>query len=156
VTGLTHFGRRVVHGFWKGCSRILAAVWRTDFGSELRLERRIERRPCILMPSEMPETEEPVVCVRGYVLEPREVTMLVSLKKAGVASAGLAMLATASLAQPAPSPGPVKPPPPTENPSGKSIVINPTDEECKRGWEPSMRWTKEQFNDFCGKLGASK
>ena len=82
--------------------------------------------------------------------------MLQFFGRAAVATVALALLGVAWQAQPAPSPGPVKPPPPTENPSGKSIVINPTEEECKRGWNPSMRWTKEQFSDFCGKLGTSK
>jgi hypothetical protein len=75
--------------------------------------------------------------------------------RAAMASTGLVLLSAASFAQAVPSPGPVKPPSPTERP-GKSIVINPTEEECKRGWQPSTRWTKEQFDDFCGKLGTSK
>jgi hypothetical protein len=85
-----------------------------------------------------------------------ELTMSLFFARAAVATAGLVLLCTASLAQPTPAPGPVKPPPPVENPAGKGIVLNPTDEECKRGWSPSLRWTKEQFNDFCGKLGTSK
>ena len=78
------------------------------------------------------------------------------LGRAALASAGLTLFAAASLGQSVPSPGPIKPPPRVENPKGKSIVINPTEQECKRGWNPSMRWTKEQFHDFCGKMGTSK
>ena len=82
--------------------------------------------------------------------------MSLFLDRTAVATAGLVLLSAASLAQRVPSPGPVKPPPPVENPAGKGIVANPTEEECLRGWNPSLRWTKEQFNDFCGKLGAAK
>ena len=39
---------------------------------------------------------------------------------------------------------------------GGTIVVNPTQEECKRGWSAQMRWTKEQFDAFCARLGASK
>ncbi len=39
---------------------------------------------------------------------------------------------------------------------GATIVINPTEQECSKGWSPDMKWTKEQFDDFCGKLRPSK
>ncbi|HET6928516.1 MAG TPA: hypothetical protein VFI48_16830 [Hyphomicrobiaceae bacterium] len=39
---------------------------------------------------------------------------------------------------------------------GGTIVVNPTQEECKRGWSAQMRWTKDQFDAFCARLGASK
>jgi hypothetical protein len=39
---------------------------------------------------------------------------------------------------------------------GGTIVVNPTQDECKRGWSAQMRWTKEQFEAFCTRLGASK
>ena len=78
------------------------------------------------------------------------------LGRAAAAMVGILLLTGTSLAQLLPSPGPVKPPPPVENPVGKGIVINPTEDECRRGWDPSLKWTKEQFNDFCGKLGSSK
>lgn len=39
---------------------------------------------------------------------------------------------------------------------GGTIVVNPTQEECKRGWSAQLRWTKDQFDAFCARLGASK
>lgn len=58
---------------------------------------------------------------------------------------------------PAPTPGPTNPvqPNPQAQP-GATIVINPTIDECQRGWNPGLRWTQEQFREFCTKLGASK
>jgi hypothetical protein len=58
---------------------------------------------------------------------------------------------------PAPSPGPTNPIPPNPQAQpGATIVINPTTDECRRGWDASMRWTQDQFREFCTKLGASK
>jgi hypothetical protein len=74
-----------------------------------------------------------------------------------ITGALLVCCCSVALAQNAPSPGPTNPAPP--NPQGKegaTIVINPTAEECKRGWDPSTKWTKEQFDRFCTSLGASK
>jgi len=50
-------------------------------------------------------------------------------------------------------------PPSQANPQtkpGGTIVVNPTQEECKRGWSAQMRWTKDQFDAFCARLDASK
>ena len=47
----------------------------------------------------------------------------------------------------------------SENPQtkqGGTIVVNPTEAECKRGWSGDLRWTHEQFQEFCEKLNASK
>jgi len=64
---------------------------------------------------------------------------------------------SASIAQSTPSPGPTNPVPPNpQAKSGATIVVNPTADECKRGWDPGMKWTKEQFDQFCRRLGASK
>jgi len=58
---------------------------------------------------------------------------------------------------PSPAPGPTNPVPPNPQAQpGATIVINPTNDECSKGWSPSMRWTQEQFREFCSKLGASK
>jgi hypothetical protein len=67
----------------------------------------------------------------------------------------------ASLGQgaPSPQPGPTNPTPPPGNPQaqpGATIVINPTVEECRQGWNSSMKWSKEQFDHFCATLQASK
>jgi hypothetical protein len=50
-------------------------------------------------------------------------------------------------------------PPSTDNPQtkrGGTIVVNPTDDGCKRGWNADMRWTQEQFRQSCAKLNTSK
>lgn len=39
---------------------------------------------------------------------------------------------------------------------GATIIINPTHEECALGWNSSLKWSKEQFDDFCHKLNTSK
>jgi hypothetical protein len=67
------------------------------------------------------------------------------------------LMSASSSAQSTPTPGPTNPTPPNpQSKSGATIVINPTTEECRRGWDASMKWTKEQFDQFCARLGASK
>ena len=39
---------------------------------------------------------------------------------------------------------------------GADAVINPTTEECRKGWDPGLRWTKEQFEEFCARMKAAK
>ena len=72
----------------------------------------------------------------------------------------LAASVGAGLGQGAPSPGPTNPTsPPSGNPQaqpGATIVINPTVDECRKGWDRSSKWTKEQFERFCTALRASK
>jgi hypothetical protein len=36
------------------------------------------------------------------------------------------------------------------------LVINPTTEECKKGWEAAMKWSKEQFEQLCAQMRAAK
>ena len=69
----------------------------------------------------------------------------------------LVVATLAASAQTAPTPGPTNPtqPNPQAQP-GATIVINPTQQECSKGWSPDMKWTKAQFDDFCGKLKAAK
>jgi len=57
-------------------------------------------------------------------------------------------------ATPGPTPGPTNPNSQTK--PGATIVVNPTEEECRKGWDPTLRWTKEQFEQFCAQLNASK
>ena len=80
-----------------------------------------------------------------------------------VAWAVWSAMQTALVAQgvPAPgSPGPTNPTPPaTTNPlahPGATIVINPTIDQCNAGWSPSLRWTAEQFAQFCVEMRSSK
>lgn len=61
-------------------------------------------------------------------------------------------------AQTSPTPGPTNPAPQT-NPlakPGADLVINPTQDECKKGWRPGLKWTKQQFEAFCTDLRTSK
>jgi hypothetical protein len=64
---------------------------------------------------------------------------------AAIAAAFVLTMGTA-IAQPA------SPPKPETNPqskSGATIVVHPTEDECRKGWNASLRWTKEQFEAFC-------
>lgn len=73
----------------------------------------------------------------------------------GLATALLLTGTAVALAQN--TPGPINPN--TANPQtkqGGTIVVNPTEVECQKGWNPTLRWTKEQFEEFCSKLGTSK
>ncbi len=73
----------------------------------------------------------------------------------------LALGPSASFAQgtPSPQPGPTNPTSPPDNPQaqpGATILISPTLEECRQGWNSSMKWSKEQFDRFCTMHLASK
>ena len=82
---------------------------------------------------------------------------LPSFRPAICAMALLLALPTAALAQNSPGPGPTNPVPPfQENQPGLTMVINPTIEECRRGWNETVKWTREEFQKFCNQLGASK
>ena len=66
--------------------------------------------------------------------------------------------ATQGQAQKAPTPGPTNPAPPP-NPlakPGTDLVINPTANECRKGWRPGLKWTKKQFETFCREMRTSK
>ena len=68
-------------------------------------------------------------------------------------------LATLLMAQgaPSPSPGPTNPVPPAPQAKpGADLVINPTTDECQRGWDQSMKWSKEQFDGLCAQMKAAK
>lgn len=61
-------------------------------------------------------------------------------------------------AQTSPTPGPTNPTPapnPLSKP-GTDLVINPTNEECQKGWRPGLKWTQEQFEAFCTQMKTSK
>jgi hypothetical protein len=63
-------------------------------------------------------------------------------------------LTTTALAQ-TQAPGPTNPTNPQAQP-GATMLINPTEQECREGWNSSLKWTKEQFDEFCSKLRASR
>ena len=74
-----------------------------------------------------------------------------------IAIFGLILAANICQAQSPPSPGPTNPVPPQSEPNSKTtIVINPTDEECRRGWDEKLRWTRAEFESFCTRLQTSK
>jgi hypothetical protein len=61
-------------------------------------------------------------------------------------------------AQTSPSPGPTNPNP-APNPAlkpGTDLVINPTTEECQKGWQEGSKWSKDQFDSFCTQIKTSK
>jgi hypothetical protein len=66
--------------------------------------------------------------------------------------------ATALFGQGTPAPGPTNPnpKPPADAKPGKDLVANPTTEECNRGWNANLKWTKEQFEQFCATMRAAK
>lgn len=47
-------------------------------------------------------------------------------------------------------------PPQTKAPGSTTIVINPTQAECQQGWNANLKWTKDQFDQFCSTLSKSK
>jgi hypothetical protein len=74
------------------------------------------------------------------------------------ATAVAAMLLTeVATAQSPPTPGPTRPPITLPAPKpGDNIVINPTIEQCQQGWRPGLKWTKQQFDEFCAQFKISK
>lgn len=61
----------------------------------------------------------------------------------------LAMALSAAEAQTAP-------PAQTKQPGQKSMVVNPTQAECQKGWSSNLKWTKPEFDRFCATLNKSK
>jgi hypothetical protein len=56
-----------------------------------------------------------------------------------------------------PSRGSTNPQPPASvTKPGSDLVVNPTDAECKKGWDASLKWTKEQFETHCATMRAAK
>jgi hypothetical protein len=74
------------------------------------------------------------------------------------ATAGLCIsVASAIVAQTSPLPGPAAPPKSLPVPKGgENLVLNPTIDECRAGWRPGVKWTKEQFAQFCRQMEISK
>ena len=67
----------------------------------------------------------------------------------------LTLCATISLAQTTPKEINPTAPNPQAKP-GATMVINPTEDECQKGWNASLKWTKDQFEQFCTLLKAAK
>jgi hypothetical protein len=88
--------------------------------------------------------------------------MVTTTTKLGVSLIFWAAIACTILAQAPPAPGPTVPGPTTPEKSlpvpkgGENIVINPTGAECKAGWRPGLRWTREEFDAFCRQFEISK
>src|SRR5687767_1706714 len=75
-------------------------------------------------------------------------TVLRSIFTRCAIAAAVALCATASVAQTTPGQTDPTLPNPQAKP-GVTMVINPTEEECKKGWNSNLKWTKEQFDQFC-------
>jgi hypothetical protein len=75
-----------------------------------------------------------------------------------VGAMALVVFAGTAIYAQGPTPGPTNPnpPPQAETKPGKDLVVNPTTEECKQGWSANMKWTKEQFEQFCAQMKAAK
>jgi hypothetical protein len=83
--------------------------------------------------------------------------MVTTATKLGVSAVIWAGTACTLLAQTAPAPGPTVPPKSLPVPkAGDNIVLNPTVAECKAGWRPGLRWTREEFEAFCRQFKISK
>jgi hypothetical protein len=39
---------------------------------------------------------------------------------------------------------------------GHDLAINPTPQECKKGWEAAVKLTKEQFGQLCAQMQAAR
>jgi hypothetical protein len=77
-----------------------------------------------------------------------------SVRPGAALASVVALCATASHAQ---VPGPTSPTPPNpQSKPGATMVINPTEDECRKGWDATLKWTKEQFEEFCARLKVSK
>jgi hypothetical protein len=63
-----------------------------------------------------------------------------------------------AVAQTSPSPGPTNPNPAPNSAlkPGTDLVINPTTEECQKGWQEGSKWSKDQFDNFCMQMKTSK
>lgn len=84
--------------------------------------------------------------------------MLKTTVQIAVAAAAVISYAQLAGAQISPTPGPTNPAP-APNPlakPGSDLVINPTAEECAKGWRPGLKWTREQFETFCTQIRTSK
>lgn len=77
-----------------------------------------------------------------------------------VALAVVAVMSYARLAdaQISPTPGPTNPAPAPNSLAkpGSDLVINPTPVQCKEGWRPGLKWTRQQFETFCTDIRTSK
>jgi Spy/CpxP family protein refolding chaperone len=74
----------------------------------------------------------------------------------GLIAAVLTACAAAAQAPTPPSSTPPAPPPESTPKQGTDLVVNPTDAECKSGWNASLKWTKEQFDQLCATMRAAK
>jgi hypothetical protein len=81
--------------------------------------------------------------------------MIVRLETYAAIIAISVLLAEAAVAQTSPQPGPTAPSLPIPK-RGDNLVINPTQDECRKGWRPGLKWTKKQFDAFCAQLKISK
>ncbi len=55
-------------------------------------------------------------------------------------------------------PGPTNPAPQPNalTKPDSDLAINPTEQECEKGWHSELKWTREQFENFCGQMKSSR
>ena len=75
-----------------------------------------------------------------------------------VVAAAMVVVGGLVLAQTSPTPEPTKPEPapgPVAR-AGRDIVVNPTLEQCRAGWNPTLRSTRDEFKAHCAKMQTAK
>ena len=73
--------------------------------------------------------------------------------KVAICAMSLGLLTVSGVS--AQTPAPITPPQ-TKEPGQQNMVINPTSDECKTGWNSNLKWTQTQFDQFCATLSKSK
>lgn len=67
-----------------------------------------------------------------------------------------ACLEPSARAQTPATPPPQLPVTPPATKPGSDLVLNPTTAECVKGWMPELKWTKDQFDQFCAQMNSAK
>jgi hypothetical protein len=95
------------------------------------------------------------ICDRPFIQRRKR---MIRIERLVAMAAALAVAGSVASAQRPPGPEPTVPPTP-QLPipkRGEDLVLNPTAEECRKGWQPGLKWTKKQFDDFCSQLEISR
>jgi hypothetical protein len=78
------------------------------------------------------------------------------MRTAMLATATMVLVGSLAFAQTAPTPGPTNPTPVPVTKADADVVMRPTLDNCRADWNPSLRWTREQFAIHCGQMQAAK
>jgi hypothetical protein len=83
--------------------------------------------------------------------------MLKSFLKVGSALLLTLFATTDSWSQDKTTPGPRNPGQPTAQIApGTTVVADLPKAQCREGWNPTLRWTREQFEELCAKAKAPR